>query len=691
MSLCRATIVGVAVLLFGLAGCGGDNSQYLPAPRPADDEEEAAAAVAPAPSAGPSATLAATAPPAGPPPQPSAVPPPASAATPAPPDVANPPAPPTGSPSPPAVAAAPVPPTTELERRRQTIDQLTQIGRVFQAYDAKNDMYPPRIVFALSWRVGTLPLAGQTDLYLRFQRTAAWDDPQNLPLAAEIPPFLQATGLDAAKTRNLLVSGPNSAYSLPEKEGLTVETCPDGLENTILAVAVSDPYAVPWTSPQDYVFSRESVHEAFFGLYRDCCYALFGGQTGVRRIPATISDEHLLALITPAGRETVSALEVTRPPTAEPDEALLQALQQQPIVRFAAQPAPLAASPASEPKASGGAAAPTVSTTLAGSAPNRSVPPSAAAPAGGDPRLPIPDEVSQQLARRLLRETHHQEYTDATTDERKKNLAEKLLTLARAKDLDPPARYVALELSWKIALEGGNTVTALEAVDELTQTFQDEGYPERTEIFEASVGQTMPDSESERVLSEGTKWVDLALRQNELELADEALDAAMSAARRLKELKTIRTLLPREREIAAAKSAWTEAAEQLERLLADPADARANEVVGLYYCLVNQRWEDGLPLLARAADPRLADLAAAESRRPATPAEQLALADLWWNYAETSLKHKPALRARAGHWYRQALGGLPPGLDRIKAEARLAKADTKADPKSNAEPPPDSE
>ena len=690
MSLCRATIVCLTVLLFGLAGCGGDNSQYLPAPRPADDEEEAAAAVAPAPSAAPAATVA-TAPPVGPPPQPSAVPPPAAAGTPAPPAVANPPAPPTGSAGQPAVAAAPPSPTTELERRRQTIEQLTQIGRVFEAYRVKNDMYPPRIVFALSWRVGTLPLAGQTDLYLRFQRTAPWDDPQNLPLAAEIPPFLQATGPDASKTRILLVSGPNAAYSLPEKEGLTAETCPDGLDNTILAVAVSDPYAVPWTSPQDYLFSRESVHEAFFGLYPDCCYALFGGQTGVRRIPATISDEHLLALITPAGRETVSALDVTRPPTAEPDEALLSALQQQPIVRFAAQPAPSASVPAAEATAGGGAAAPAASTTLVGSSPNRSGPPSASSPTGGNNRLPIPDEVSQQLARRLLRETHHQEYTDATTDERKKKLAEKLLALARAKDLDPPARYVALELSWKIALEGGNTATALEAVDELTQTFQNEGYPERTEIFEASAGQTMPDSESERVLSEATKWVDQALRQNELELADEALDAAMAAARRLKELKTIRTLLPREREIAAARSAWTEAAEQLERLLDDPADARANEAVGLYYCLVNQRWEDGLPLLARAADPRLADLAAAESRRPATPAEQLALADLWWTYAETSLKHKPALRARAGHWYRQALGGLPPGLDRIKAEARLAKADAKVDSKSSVELPPDSE
>jgi len=605
------------------------------------------------------------------------------------------PAPTVGQPE--AAAASPAAaPVSETERRRQTVEQLTQIARVFEAYHAKNDMVPPRVVFSLSWRVGILPLAGQTDLYLKFQRTAPWDQPQNAPLLAQIPSFFKSLGGETSKTRFVLVTGENTAYSGPEKEGLSAETCPDGLENTILAVAAGDSFAVPWTAPQDYPFSRESVHEAFFGLYPDCCYALFGGRTGVRRIPATISDEQLLALITPAGREAVSALDVTRPPTAEPDEALLRALQQQPIVRFAAPAAASAAAPASAPAANGGGDAPAASTTLVGAAPGRPVAPSASAPpvsapAGEDPRLPVPDEVSQQLARRLLRELHHQEYTEATTDERMQKLADKLLAQARTKDLAPPARYVALELSWKIALAGGKTLTALEAVDEMSRAFQNEGYTERTEIFEASAGQTMPDSESERVLSEATKWVEEALQRNELELADEALDAAMAAARRLKEVKTIRTLLPREREIAAAKAAWKEAAEQLERLLDDPADAKANEVVGLYYCLVNQRWEDGLPLLAHAADPRLVDLAAAESRRPVSPVEQLALADRWWAYAETSLQHRPALRARAAHWYRQALGGLPPGLERIKAESRLAKADLKADPKVSSEPATDGE
>ena len=86
-------------------------------------------------------------------------------------------------------------------------------------------------------------------------------------------------------------------------------------------------------------------------------------------------------------------------------------------------------------------------------------------------------------------------------------------------------------------------------------------------------------------------------------------------------------------------------ADYIDLVLQHPTHAEANEIVGTYYCLVKQRWEDGLPLLARAADPRLAELAALELKPPDVPTEQLALADRWWMYAEGEAKHKLALRA----------------------------------------------
>jgi hypothetical protein len=229
-----------------------------------------------------------------------------------------------------------------------------------------------------------------------------------------------------------------------------VRDCPDGWENTILAVAVDDAYAVPWLAPEDYVFSPETVHDALFGKFQDCCYALFGGGTGVRRIPATISDEHLMALITPDGGERVSALEVTLPPTAEPDEQLIRQL--------AGEPGRAVHGPATDPELktardqsrrshpiryiAPGRTAPVVSSTedLLISTWAASPPPRTQCAADA-----VPEPVIQQFALRVLREAHEDEYKRAVTVEEKRKVAEKLLALAHSLEADPAGRFVTLQ------------------------------------------------------------------------------------------------------------------------------------------------------------------------------------------------------------------------------------------------------
>jgi hypothetical protein len=44
--------------------------------------------------------------------------------------------------------------------------------------------------------------------------------------------------------------------------------------------------------------------------------------------------------------------------------------------------------------------------------------------------------------------------------------------------------------------------------------------------------------------------------------------------------------------------------------------------------------------------------------------------------AETDNEHRSAMRARAAYWYKQVLPGLPSGLERIKAETRVARVES---------------
>ena len=532
----------------------------------------------------------------------------------------------------------------------------------------------------MSWRVVTLFRYSSKiqPPRLNLDLEEPWTHPTNQAILRRIPDRYQSDSLSDGKTNLVLVTGPDTAYP----RLTSVRECPDGWENTILVVAVDDAYAVPWTAPEDYVFSPETVHQALFGKFQDCCYALFGGDAGVRRIPATISDEHLMALITPDGGERVSALDVTRPPTPEPDEEMIRYLQENPIVRFASPAARTAATARAEPKQAAEAhlADPSGSATAAaGSSPDDVPGPAArglAGPGGGSvPRIPVPDPAVQQFALRVLREVHGDEYQQAGTAEQKRQVAEKLLALARSLEADPAGRFVALQTCRKIAVEAGEISLALSAADALEQDFDLDGLTERAEILAGSLGQSLPESESEQVLLVAGPLFRTAMQQDKYDAAEQILAAALAASRRLRNTRQTTELANVRKELIAARKAWTDIEHDVENLLADPGHPVANQKVGSYYCFVKQRWEDGLPLLARSESLRLAEVAKLELNEPRTSEDQLAVADAWWRLADSEDRYRMAMRSRAAFWYKQVLPGLPAGIERIKAETRLARVE----------------
>jgi hypothetical protein len=103
----------------------------------------------------------------------------------------------------------------------------------------------------------------------------------------------------------------------------------------------------------------------------------------------------------------------------------------------------------------------------------------------------------------------------------------------------------------------------------------------------------------------------------------------------------------------------------------DADDPEGNLRVGRYYCLIRGEWEKGLPLLAKGSHARLRELAEAEMAHPTIPADQLELADGWWELGTAEEAHQTALCRRGAFWYQRALPELPTGLWRAKADMRL--------------------
>src|SRR5262249_25183865 len=99
--------------------------------------------------------------------------------------------------------------------------------------------------------------------------------------------------------------------------------------------------------------------------------------------------------------------------------------------------------------------------------------------------------------------------------------------------------------------------------------------------------------------------------------------------------------------------------------------APANREVGKSWCFVRDKWEKGLPYLAKGNDPVLKQIAVGELAAPTKAKDQLALAQAWWNVAQ---KHKGQTKLlmlrRSFQWHVRVVNQLD-GNPKVQAQAKL--------------------
>lgn len=130
--------------------------------------------------------------------------------------------------------------------------QLTQLGAAMHKYRDAHSQFPTASSNAagqsgLSWRVHILPFLGQETLYDQFNLDEAWDSPQNLELAAQMPEVFRVSGVEPNKTVYHVFVGEGTPFG--QEEGVNYGTIRDGADNTIMVVAGNASTAVEWTRP----------------------------------------------------------------------------------------------------------------------------------------------------------------------------------------------------------------------------------------------------------------------------------------------------------------------------------------------------------------------------------------------------------------------------------------------------------
>ena len=285
--------------------------------------------------------------------------------------------------------------------------------------------------------------------------------------------------------------------------------------------------------------------------------------------------------------------------------------------------------------------------------------------AAGGKKDPVPPQLAQQKAVKLIQELYKDELTRAAKENgAKSQLAATFLQEARDTNDDSAARYVLLDLAGLYASEAGDAPTALQAVEELHAHYQiPAAQIIKAKIDALKIASTAAASPEahQTVIDIALNLLDDALAEDDYSSSLLLVTAADNAAKKLRNVPLVAGIRKKLEEVERQKkefAKWKPFADQLKKF---PNDDEAHEEMGKYYAFHKGNWEKGLLHLSRGRDVALAKLAKEDRADPKDSTKILMLGVGWENLAKQhSGQAKINLLLRAYHWYQQGISEISP-------------------------------
>lgn len=287
--------------------------------------------------------------------------------------------------------------------------------------------------------------------------------------------------------------------------------------------------------------------------------------------------------------------------------------------------------------------------------------------------LPVPTAEAQQKAEVLIRDLYHLDAEGSSLPSQKQELAKKLYEEAEQTEDDPTGRFVLLKLACKLATEVGDARLIDQSIDRMARHFSIDAAGIKKTMISRAVENPRNSAVARQLAEDCLALMDQAVKADRYDAALDYGRAAHTAAGKAKAPSLVSEVVARGRQVVELREAFQQVVEATKRLAEDPDDPEANLVRGRHLCLIKANWRRGLPMLAKGSDPALKDAAQRDLAQPATTAEQMAVADTWWEMAKDRADPiRKSLRDRAARWYIQAKAQAS-GLDKTKAMNRLAE------------------
>lgn len=297
----------------------------------------------------------------------------------------------------------------------------------------------------------------------------------------------------------------------------------------------------------------------------------------------------------------------------------------------------------------------------------------AGSPAGfADSRQAVPDAEAQKAALDDIRELYKDEYRNAKTSAQRIALAKKLVQHAIEFKNDAAGQFSLLRVAKDIALKADDAPTTVAAIDAMAARFQVDGLQMTSSALVRIVRGPISPESRRRAIASLRELTQRAIAADRYELAASLADLGVIQTKKIRDGNLLKQLSAERQRVAKLAEQFKKVRTALLALSSDPTDPTANLTVGRYRCLVKGDWEAGLPMLALGNHAKLKALALAELKTSRTPAEEAALGDAWWEWAEANAGGDAAqIKQHAAQRYRAAAGKLR-GLSKVRVEKRLA-------------------
>ena len=300
-------------------------------------------------------------------------------------------------------------------------------------------------------------------------------------------------------------------------------------------------------------------------------------------------------------------------------------------------------------------------------------------------RLPKPDKEKIASATQDILDLFEREYTQAKDDRKACEALATMLLNAVAEENDPVMRYTLFKEAITLQVKARLVEELVKTTDEMTQEFSVDNIEIKTHFLKKIAHATKKKSEKSTVAEVLQSTMEQALATDRYDEAMDLITVGATLGEQTKDLKLVKRFKTLAENIREERNQFHNVEKAQEALEQKPLDAEANLIVGQWYCLKKNQWDEGVTYLALCNHPEMQTLGRMDLKIDKSAVEIARLGDLCWELAESMPQDRIAFQNRAIYWYKNAEPQLS-GIVKKKVLSRIDQWDAENSPPEKEKP-----